>query len=166
MIDNSKKMERSVELYLVMKTLHLVGAILFVGNIIVTGWWKAMADRTRDPRIIAFAQRQVTLTDGAFTFTGIVLLALSGAAGAAIGGIPATTHWIAEGGALFAASGVIWIAILLPLQMRLGRMAKAFATSGAIPADYWRLEKRWAVFGLIATLLPLVAVPVMVFKIG
>jgi uncharacterized membrane protein len=166
MIDNPKKWSAPVELYLVMKSLHVVGAILFVGNIIVSGWWKAMADRTRDPRIIAFAQGQVTLTDWAFTLSGIVLLALSGAAGAAIGGLPAATPWIATGSALFGASGVIWIAILVPLQMRLGRMAKMFATSGAIPADYWRLEKRWAVFGLIATLLPLAAVPVMVFKAG
>ena len=29
-----------------------------------------MADRTRDPKIIAFAQRQVTLTDWVFTFGG------------------------------------------------------------------------------------------------
>jgi len=37
--------------------------VAFLGNIIVTGWWKLMADRTRDPRVIAFAQRQVTTTD-------------------------------------------------------------------------------------------------------
>jgi uncharacterized membrane protein len=155
-----------LDLYLLMKTLHLVGVILFVGNIAVTGWWKAMADRTRDPRIIAFAQRQVTLTDWAFTFSGVVLLALSGGAGAALGGIGLSTPWIKFGTMLFAASGVIWVAILVPLQMRLGRMAKAFATTGVIPAAYWRFEKRWAVFGLIATLLPLAPVPLMVFKVG
>lgn len=49
--------------YLLIKSLHLLGVILFVGNIIVTGWWKVMADRTGNPAIIAFAQRQVTLTD-------------------------------------------------------------------------------------------------------
>jgi len=26
--------------YLWLKTLHVLGAVLFLGNIIVTGWWK------------------------------------------------------------------------------------------------------------------------------
>ena len=43
-------------------------------------------------------------------------------------------------------------------------MARNFAQGGAIPADYWRLERWWVIFGLIATLLPLGAVVVMVFK--
>lgn len=56
--------------YLTLKSLHLAGVAIFLGNIVVTGWWKAMADRTRDARIIAFAQRQVTLTDWVFTAEG------------------------------------------------------------------------------------------------
>ena len=54
--------------YLVFKLVHIFGIILFLGNIIVTALWKVQADRTRDPRIIAFAQRLVTLTDWVFTF--------------------------------------------------------------------------------------------------
>jgi uncharacterized membrane protein len=50
------------------------------------------------------------------------------------------------------------------VQTKLGRLAKSFAQGGAIPADYWRLERLWAIFGIIATLLPLGAVAVMVFK--
>jgi hypothetical protein len=32
--------------------------VVFLGNIIVTAWWKMAADRTRDPPTIAYAQRQ------------------------------------------------------------------------------------------------------------
>lgn len=53
--------------YLWIKVIHILGAVLFLGNIIVTGWWKVMADRTKNPQIIAFAQRQVTVTDWVFT---------------------------------------------------------------------------------------------------
>jgi uncharacterized membrane protein len=150
----------------VLKSLHLVGAIMFIGNIPVTGWWKAMADRTRDPRIIAFAQRQVTLTDMVFTLGGVVLLGLSGVASAALGGIDMATPWIKYRAMLFGAAGVVWLAILVPVQTRLGRLARGFATGGVIPDAYWRLERVWVIFGLIATLLPLAAVPVMVFKPG
>jgi uncharacterized membrane protein len=41
--------------YLLLKSLHILGVVLFLGNIIITGWWKAMADRTRNPVVIAFA---------------------------------------------------------------------------------------------------------------
>ncbi|WP_420841213.1 hypothetical protein [Ferrovum myxofaciens] len=44
----------------------------------MTGWWKFMADRTGNHRIIAFAQRQVTLTDFVFTAGGVVLVAIGG----------------------------------------------------------------------------------------
>jgi uncharacterized membrane protein len=153
-----------VDTYLLLKTLHLLGVILFLGNIIVTGWWKAMADRTRDPKIIGFAQHQVTMTDIVYTLGGIIILAAAGAGSAAYGGFTATTPWIEWGNAFFAGSGIVWVLILLPLQTKLGRTAKSFAQGGAIPADYWRLERWWVIFGLIATLLPLGAVVVMVFK--
>ena len=152
--------------YPVLKGLHLIGVILFVGNIAVTGWWKAMADRTRDPHILAFAQRQVTLTDWVFTLGGIVLLAVCGALTAQLGGYAMTTPWLLWGSALFIASGVIWIVVLVPVQTALGRMAKDFAISGAIPDRYWRLERLWIVFGLIATILPVATVMVMTIKAG
>ena len=56
--------------YAVFKVLHLFGVILFLGNIIVTALWKSLADRTGDPRIIAYAQRLVTVTDWVFTQGG------------------------------------------------------------------------------------------------
>ena len=39
--------------YAGLKTLHLIGVVLLVGNAIVTLIWKLAADRTRDPRILA-----------------------------------------------------------------------------------------------------------------
>ena len=150
--------------YLLLKTVHLVGAVLFIGNIVVTGWWKFMADATRDARIIGFAQRQVTLTDWIFTLGGVVLVAIGGIGNAALHGMPLDTPWLALGSILFTASGIIWVAVLIPLQMRLGRMARGFAHGGPIPPAYWRAEKLWACFGVLATLLPLANIPVMVFK--
>lgn len=149
--------------YLLLKTLHIVGVVLFIGNIIVTAWWKVMADRTRDPKIIAFAQRQVTLTDWVFTFGGIVLVAIGGYGNAALHGIPMTLAW---GNALFILSGVIWVAVLIPVQTKLARIARTFADGGTIPETYWRLEKLWGLFGGIATVLPLANIAIMVFKPG
>ena len=64
--------------YLVLKSVHIFGVILLLGNLIVTAWWKLMANRTKNPSIIAFAQRQVTLTDFVFTAPGALLAILAG----------------------------------------------------------------------------------------
>ncbi len=120
--------------YLIFKTIHIVGVVIFVGNIAVTGWWKTMANRTSDPKIIAFAQRQVALTDYVFTAGGIVLLLIGGMGAAHAGNLPlAETPWIAHGGMLFVASGIVWFAILIPLQTKLARLSRDFAHRGAIP---------------------------------
>jgi hypothetical protein len=37
-------MTRPTHAYLFLKNLHLIGVVIFVGNILVTAWWKAMAD--------------------------------------------------------------------------------------------------------------------------
>jgi uncharacterized membrane protein len=51
-------------------SLHILGVVLFLGNIIVTAVWKTLADRTKNPSVVAYAQRLVTVTDVAFTATG------------------------------------------------------------------------------------------------
>jgi uncharacterized membrane protein len=150
--------------YGLLKSLHIVGAILFIRNIIVTGWWKTMADRPRNPIVIAFAQRQVTLTDWVFTAGGVILVLMSGLDNSLLHGIPLATPWTAWGLALFTLSGVVWIAVLVPLQAKLGRLARGFAGGGPITQEYWRLERLWLVWGVIATLLPLAVIPLMVLK--
>jgi uncharacterized membrane protein len=151
--------------YFILKTLHIFGTVVFLGNIIVTGWWKVMADRTLDPKIVAFAQRQVTLTDFVFTGGGVVLVLATGIGNAVIYGLDYWhVRWLAWGLWLFVASGVIWAAILIPLQIKQAKMARAFAASGNIPEEYWLLGKIWLWFGVAATVLPLLNLYWMVFK--
>ena len=43
-------------------------------------------------------------------------------------------------------------------------MARGFAETGSIPERYWRLGKIWAVFGTLATVLPIINLYSMVFE--
>jgi len=150
--------------YLWLKTLHILGVVLFLGNIIVTGWWKNMADLTKNPQIIAFAQRQVTLTDFIFTAGGVAILLIAGALNVWLHDISLSTPWLLLGLALFISSGLIWALVLIPVQIKQARMANAFAQTSVIPDEYWRYCKVWNVFGVLATLLPLINLYFMVFK--
>lgn len=151
--------------YLWLKSLHLLGVVLFLGNIIITGWWKTMADRTKNPVIIAFAQRQVTLTDWIFTVGGVVLVLAGGIGNALLHDMDYLhTYWLAWGTWLFIASGIIWALVLIPVQIAQEKMARQFANGGEIPARYWKLGRLWTVFGTLATLLPMINLYWMVFK--
>ena len=151
--------------YLMLKSLHLFGVILFMGNIIVTGWWKYMADRTRDEKIIAFAQRQVILTDYIFTLGGAVILLVCGELMARLYfGDDGSTHWLMWARGLFVGSGVIWLAVLIPVQIKQARMVRHFKPGEPIPEEYWRLSRLWIVWGTVAVLLPLGNLYWMVFK--
>ncbi|MEE9314220.1 MAG: DUF2269 family protein [Rhizobiaceae bacterium] len=155
--------------YNTLKIMHLVGLIMFMGNIIITGWWKIMADRTGDYRVIAFAQRQVTVTDWIFTAGGVFILLI-----AAFGMVSHmnenimeevySTRWLWWGYTLFIISGVIWALILIPMQVLQARMAHKFAETGEIPDRYWLYGKIWVIFGITATIIPLANVYWMVVK--
>lgn len=96
--------------------------MLFLGNIIVSGWWKAVADRTRDPRIVAFAQRQITFTDCVFTFGGVLLVLATGLANARLLALRLCRESLAG---------------------KLARLASSFVNGGTIPQEYWRLSRYW-----------------------
>jgi len=151
--------------YLLAKTVHIVGAVIFLGNIVVTGVWKAVADRTRNPAIVAYSQRLVTLTDFLFTALGAAIVFITGWFFLADnhGGI-AGSYWLSWGFWLFIASGALWVGILIPVQCMQSKMAKDFENKNEIPEQYWKLSKVWEVVGTIAVLLPFSVLYFMVFK--
>lgn len=149
--------------YELLKTLHVLGAVLFLGNITVTALWKTLADRTRDAAVVSFSQRLVTVTDIVFTLVGVVLLASTGPVLALrLDGM--ALPWVMWGGALFAVTGVIWLGVLIPVQTMQSRLARDFARDGTIPPRYWRLARIWMFGGSAATVLPLAALILMVTK--
>ncbi len=154
-----------MENYLLVKSLHIFGAVLFLGNIIVTALWKVMADRTRNPAIVAYSQRLVTITDFAFTAIGAALIFVTGRYFLAehFGEI-SEISWLSWGYWLFIASGVLWITVLVPVQIMQAKLAKEFENKDEIPGRYWILSKVWVVVGIVATVLPLANLYFMVFK--
>jgi uncharacterized membrane protein len=148
------------------KVVHILGVVIFLGNIIVTGVWKYRADVTSRPEVIAFAQRLVSLTDWIFTFGGIVLILIGGFGMVHVAQLDISqTRWIQYGLAFFGVSGVIWVLILIPIQVMQARLARGFETGGVIPERYWRLNRQWYIWGFIATVLPLLNIYVMVQKV-
>ena len=152
-------------LYQTFKFVHLLGVVVLVGNVTVTAVWKVFADRSSDPRVIAFGQQLVTLTDWSLTLGGILLIAIGGFGSALVAGInPFGSSWLIWGQLLFVLSGLIWLFILIPAQVRQARQAREFADGGEVPESYKRDARLWIIWGIIATLPLLGAIWVMVLK--
>jgi uncharacterized membrane protein len=152
-------------LYDVLKILHLIGVVVLIGNVTVTSFWKVFADRSGDPRIIAHAQYLVTVTDWFFTLSGIVLVVGGGFGAAYVAGMPwFAAGWLRNSELLFLLSGLIWLAVLVPTQIRQARQTRAFAQGGPIPDAYWRNSRLWLIWGVVATVPLIAALYVMVAK--
>ena len=153
-------------MYLLLKTLHVLSVVLFLGNIITGLFWKAHADVTRDPKLQAHALAGVIRSDLYFTIPSVLAIIATGVALAMMAGLPLLgTPWIAASLAAFGLSGALFGAFLAPLQKRLLNEARGAAAGAEWPSPaYRRLSRTWEVVGLIAILLPLGALALMVFK--
>lgn len=155
-------------MYLALKTLHLLAVVMFLGNIVTGVFWKAHADRTADPRIMAHALDGIIRSDRWFTVPGVVGIVTFGLLAAIVGRLPILgTPWIWQSIVLLTLSGIAFGAQVGRLQVRLRALALAAAAGGAWDAErYRRLSRRWALWGLVATALPLLAFALMIFKPG
>jgi uncharacterized membrane protein len=151
-----------------MKVLHILAVVLFLGNIITGLFWKAHGDRTGDPRIITHTLAGIIRSDRWFTIPGVVLIVVFGVAAAVIGRIPILgTGWIWQSIALFTVSGVAFMLQVAPLQRRLQELVTVGLDGRPWDqAAYLRLSRRWEFWGAVATLTPLAALVLMVFKPG
>ena len=145
------------------KIVHVLSACLFLGNVVVSGTWAALAERTRNYEVIAFSNRLVLITDLLFTLTGSVLVVLTGSTMAHRFGGADSQGWIAWSYALFGISGLIWAILLVPIQLRQRVLLRR---DKAITVEYLRLSKIWQISGAVATVVPLPIMYLMITKGG
>jgi uncharacterized membrane protein len=151
-------------LYLILKSLHIVSVVLFLGNIITGVFWKAHADRTGDLRARAQALDGVIKSDRIFTTPNVLVIVLTGVGTALVGKIPIlSTPWILWSIILFGVSGFAF-AFVAPTQKKLLANVRAGIEGNWDRAGYDALSKKWTVWGTVATAAPLVAVFLMVLK--
>jgi uncharacterized membrane protein len=152
-------------LYLILKSLHVVSVVLFLGNIITGVFWKFHADRTGDLRARAQALDGIIGSDRWFTMPGVVLIIVTGVALALIGHIPLlSTKWIAWSLVLFGISGAAFSFRVAPLQKKLLANVRAGLAAQWDEGAYLQLSRSWEIWGAVATLSPLIAVFLMVMK--
>lgn len=148
--------------YLSLKALHVIGALLLVGNVTVTGFWAAFLYRRRGHDV---GYRPIALgilwSDLIFTFGGGALLTITGILMVKAGQLDwRGTPWLWTGIVLLAASTLLWLVFLLPDQVRMERH------DGTDDRTFRRHFLRWSAIGWFSTALLFAAVWFMVRKPG
>ena len=144
-----------------LKIIHVLCACLFLGNVVVSGIWAAMAERTRNHTIIQFSNRLVLITDLLFTATGAIGVVFTGHLMAGQYGGDTAHPWITWSYILFGVSGLIWMLVLVPIQFK-QRLLLQRTTQ--ITREYLQLSRVWQISGAVATVLPLPILYLMVTK--
>lgn len=153
-------------MYLLLKLIHVLAVVVFVGNITAGAFWKAYADRTRDPDLIANAVAGIRRSDQVLTMPAVAVLVIAGFAAAGVGHIEILrTGWVLWSLILIIISGIAFMAGIVPLNRRLAALARAGAGSGSMDwTQYDALSRQWRVWGTLANVSPLIAIVLMVLK--
>lgn len=142
------------------KSLHLLGVCLLIGNLLVSGLWKILADRTGSVPVARFALRTTERTDGLCTGIGAMLIIATGHCMApGWGGV--ARPWIATSYALLIASFAVWLTVLVPIQRRQMRLLRDLPADAPLPPGFRRLTVWWAVAAAASALIPLPALWLM-----
>jgi len=153
-----------LHLYLGLKLLHVLAVVLFLGNITTGVFWKANADRTRNPVVIANMLEGIIRADRLFTIPPIALILAGGIGAAVVGKYPILgTGWIFWSIVLFTISGIAFMAVVGPAQRKMLALVRRSGESLDWTA-YRALSVQWEIWGAIALLAPAIAAALMVMK--
>jgi uncharacterized membrane protein len=148
--------------YTLLKMVHIIAVIFFMGNIITGLFWMKRADKTGDSSVISFAMKSVIASDRIFTIPGVLVITICGFGAAIDAGIPLLrTGWIFWSLVLFSLSGLIYGWKLVPLQKKISQLTDVSTGEQFNKNLYHSYFKQWESWGLIALLTPLVALAMM-----
>lgn len=132
---------------LVVKAIHLMAAMFFLGFGMGSVFYKVRAYQSGDVRVIAFCDREIVRADWLFTVPSGVVLPLSGLFLVHLYRMPWTTPWVLVGLGGWAVAGLSWLPAAF-LQLRMRRLAlEAHARGAELPAAYHRAHRVWMLLG-------------------
>ncbi len=155
-----------MNIYLLLKLIHVFAVIIFLGNITTGLYWMRRADQTGDVLIISFTMKGIITTDKWFTIPGVIIITAGGITAAVQIGLPLLgTGWIFWSLILFSVSGIVFGWKLAPLQKKIVKLTRVQDEKNFDYSLYRSYLKQWETWGFVALLTPLAAMIMMVLKI-
>jgi len=152
--------------YLLLKTIHLLAVVDFLGNITTGLFWMRLAMKTNNISILHHTAAGIIRSDRLFTIPGVIIITAGGFFAAIYGGIPLLrSGWIFWPIVLFSLSGVFFAYKVAPLQGKMKRfLATSLANNSFDGPAFKRLANQWEFWGLMALATPVISFFMMVLK--
>lgn len=154
-------------MYLPLRTVHLLGVVLFLGGLLMALLWKLAADRSGDPAFAARVHRTLRKMDGRVIGPGALLTFAGGYAMVRfLGGRIANHAFVLWGLILMFLALALWYFGMRRLGDGLAEEAEVAERNRApLPQAYGKRSVAWLLYGGGAVLLVLVVVILMVFRL-
>ena len=149
--------------YLILKVIHVIAAVVFLGNITLGFFWKLRAEKLNERKRIEETFASIIKADRLFTMPGVVLLLIFGIGGALHGGFNLiSTGWIFWSIILYMISGITFMVKVVPIQKKIYGLASD--ENNFNWEKYKTLSGQWNLWGMVATITPWIAAVLMIWK--
>lgn len=150
----------------ILRWAHVLGATVLIGTGAGIAFFMVMAQRAKDPAIIAHVAKTVVIADWLFTASAVVLQPITGIWLALIIGWPLTEPWLLISICLYLVIGAFWLPVVW-IQHKLWKLAETAARAQTdLPPLYHKLYRIWFVCGFPAFLAVLSILWLMLMRPG
>lgn len=152
--------------YLLLKTIHLLAVVAFLGNSTTGLFWMRFAFKRNDVRIIQHTALGIIRSDRLFTIPGVIIITAGGFFAAIYTGIPLLrTGWIFWPILLFTLSGVFFAYKVAPLQSKMKKYLNSSIENNNYQAENFAvLLKQWEFWAFLALATPVISFFMMLLK--
>lgn len=152
--------------YLLLKWIHIISSTILFGTGIGSAFYMFMANRRKDIAGIYFATRHVVIADWIFTTPSVIVQLITGIALVHVVGYELFEGWVLWALILYFFAGACWLPVVW-MQIKMRDMAKEALDKGTeLPTCYWKMDRWWITFGLLAFPAIIVVFWLMVYKPG
>lgn len=150
--------------YLIIKTLHILSAILLFGTGLGSAFYKLFTDLNGNLEAIAVTNRLVVKADWLFTTPTVIIQPLTGFWMLHMAGLTLNQYWLTLSIGLYLFAGACWLpVVVLQIKMR-DQSHQCLQRGSALPANYYRQLKIWTALGVPAFLAMIAVTALMVIK--
>lgn len=136
-----------MELYTVIKTLHILSSTILFGTGVGIAFFMFQSWFSTNISEKFYAAKNTVLADCVFTFPAVVIQPISGVALIYMAGFDWTAPWLMASYVIYIIVGLCWL-VVLGIQIQLKSLCKeASENSTELPERYTRLFKIWFLFG-------------------
>ncbi len=108
--------------YLWAKAAHVVAAAMLLGHSVSTLMLAAAAHKSREAAVVSFTRRFIKVSDFVIVATTVTAVFATGVVTLEIGRLPFhSSRWAVAGSGLFGFAIFCWLAVLVPIQIRLSK---------------------------------------------